>query len=393
VAAVSLEGVSKVFGGSIRAVDRLQLSVADRQLVVLVGPSGCGKTTTLRLIAGLEGVSAGVIRVGQRVVNRMPPRQRDVAMAFQQPALYPHLTVWGNLAFSFRMRWGGWWTRGRWRRLADRRVRQVARLLDIDQLLDRMPDQLSGGQQHRVALGRVLVRRPAAFLLDEPLSGLDPPRRNDLRQRVEQIARQLCTTMIYVTHDPADAMYLADRIVVMDRGTIQQAGEPRSVLQRPRNLMVARFFSQPQLNCMRGRWDWQADRLRFVGDDLVVPLAAAEASGLDVRAGRDVLMGVRPDDVRIAPGAEAGQPTVAGRVIRCRPWSADTLLEVAVAAAERSGDGLPAGGSTSERQRSWLVRAPGGSAPQAATGQPVHLQLAVSRLLWFDAQTGESLRP
>ncbi|HEV3025438.1 MAG TPA: ATP-binding cassette domain-containing protein, partial [Pirellulales bacterium] len=254
MASVVLAGVSRVYPGGVAAVDHLDLEIRDQEFLVLVGPSGCGKTTTLRLIAGLERASAGTIRIGDRVVNDLAPRRRNIAMVFQGYALYPHLTVHGNLAFGLELRcaadWFGRLRQRVWpvakdrvgkrrgaeaveRGQVDERVRQAAAALGIEPLLDRRPAELSGGQRQRVALGRAIVHEPAAFLFDEPLSNLDAQLRVEMRRELKQLHRRLATTMIYVTHDQVEALALADRIAVMEQGRVRQVGPPQEVYDQP----------------------------------------------------------------------------------------------------------------------------------------------------------------
>lgn len=235
MADVALENVAKVHRGGIRAIDGLSLRVEDGQFVVLVGPSGCGKSTTLRLIAGLERATSGTIRIGGRVVNDLPPRERDVAMVFQSLALYPHLTVYGNMALGLKLRREG-------RLEIDRKVRETAGEMGIADLLDRRPGTLSGGQRQRVALGRALVRRPRVFLLDEPLSNLDEELRSDIQDRLKGMQRRYGLTVVYITHDRAEALRLGDRVAVMADGKVQQCAGPAEVREKPANAFVARFM-------------------------------------------------------------------------------------------------------------------------------------------------------
>ncbi len=267
MAGVVLENVSRVYPGDVSAVKGIDLEVRDREFLVLVGPSGCGKTTTLRLIAGLEEVSLGKIVIDARLVNDVPPKDRDIAMVFQNYALYPHLTVYRNLAFGLELREGvgglGWlwqWalppgrkaTLRQRRRTIDQRVLEAARVLGIEELLQRYPRQLSGGERQRVALGRAMVRSPAVFLFDEPLSNLDAKLRVEMRRELKQLHRRLQTTMIYVTHDQVEALTLGDRIVVMNEGKIQQVGRPMEVYDWPANRFVAGFIGTPAMNFIGG---------------------------------------------------------------------------------------------------------------------------------------------
>jgi len=245
MARVELEKVSKVFPGPVTAVDAVDLSIADREFVVLVGPSGCGKSTTLRMVAGLEQMSSGTIRIGQRVVNDLPPKNRDIAMVFQNYALYPHMTVYKNMAFGLKLRKMP-------RAQIHQRVTEAAKILDLEHLLDRKPKALSGGQRQRVAVGRAIVREPAAFLFDEPLSNLDAKLRITTRAELKRLHQRLRTTTIYVTHDQEEAMTLGDRIVVMKDGRIQQADTPLRTYNFPVNRFVAGFIGMPPMNFFHG---------------------------------------------------------------------------------------------------------------------------------------------
>jgi len=256
MARVQLEEVGKVYPGGVEAVRDVSIDVEDGQFVVLVGPSGCGKSTTLRLIAGLEEASSGRIRIGERVVNRVHPRDRDIAMVFQSYALYPHMTVRKNMSFALRLRHTP-------RREVDRRVGEAARMLGIEELLDRKPGQLSGGQRQRVALGRAIVRQPKAFLFDEPLSNLDAKLRVSTRSELKALHRRLGATSIYVTHDQEEAMTLGDRVVVMAEGVVQQDAAPMEVYAGPANRFVAEFVGSPPMNLVEGRIEREEGRLAF----------------------------------------------------------------------------------------------------------------------------------
>src|SRR3954470_8509457 len=245
MAGVVLKDVVKVYDGGLKVVDRFNLDIADREFVVLVGPSGCGKSTTLRMIAGLEEVSSGTLSIGGRVVNDVAPKDRDIAMVFQNYALYPHMSVAENLAFGLKLR-------GESRETIAQRVRDAAELLELGSVLERLPRALSGGQRQRVALGRALVRQPAVFLLDEPLSNLDAKLRLSTRQEIARLHRRLHATMVYVTHDQIEAMTLGQRIVVFSNGEIQQIDTPMNVYTKPQNVFVAGFLGSPAMNLFRG---------------------------------------------------------------------------------------------------------------------------------------------
>jgi multiple sugar transport system ATP-binding protein len=326
MARVDLDKVSKVFPGGVKAVDSVDLHIADREFIVLVGPSGCGKSTTLRMVAGLEEISEGTIRIGDRIVNDVPPKNRNIAMVFQNYALYPHMTVYKNMAFGLKLR-------GMPKAEIKKRVAEAAKILEIEHLLDRKPKQLSGGQRQRVAVGRAIVREPAAFLFDEPLSNLDAKLRVTTRAELKRLHQRLQTTTIYVTHDQEEAMTLGDRIVVMKDGLIQQADTPLNTYNNPINRFVAGFIGMPPMNFFDGavrdaggRMTFEEGRLQgpvrggngaahdtpvvrtgeltFPGNGFTlsldrVPPAAKER--LASRAGRHVVMGIRPEHLHLSP--------------------------------------------------------------------------------------------
>jgi len=305
MASVTLVGVRKIYPGPGRprvAVDGLDLAVQNGEFVVLVGPSGCGKSTTLRMMAGLESISEGTLSIGDRVVNDVAPKDRNVAMVFQNYALYPHMTAYDNMAFNLKLR-----------RLPageiDTRVREAARLLRMTELLDRKPRQLSGGEQQRVALGRALVRQPDVFLFDEPLSNLDAKLRVEMRREIARLHRELGTTMVYVTHDQAEAMTLGDRIVVMQGGRVQQIDTPLAVYGTPANTFVAGFIGSPPMNLIEGLVSsGDTPDFRAAGGAVVLPVPRALRTALAARAGAPVVLGVRPEHVRLAAGGESGSP-------------------------------------------------------------------------------------
>jgi len=315
MAEVVLEHVTKVFPGDVRAVDDVSLTIRDREFIVLVGPSGCGKSTTLRMIAGLEDVTAGTIRIADRVVNDVAPKDRDIAMVFQNYALYPHMTVHRNMAFGLmlRRRHAAWdnplallFSPRRYRlarderREIDRRVRSAAAMLGIEELLHRRPKALSGGQRQRVALGRAIVREPKAFLFDEPLSNLDARLRIEMRAELKRLHRRVQTTTIYVTHDQEEAMTLGDRVVVMKDGVVHQVGTPFEVYEYPVNRFVAGFVGTPPMNFLAGRVVRDGDRLVFDEGANRLPLCAAHQQRLAGLVERPVIMGVRPEMLRPA---------------------------------------------------------------------------------------------
>ena len=313
MARVKLEGVRKIYteGPQQVAVDRVDVDIRDGEFVVLVGPSGCGKSTTLRMIAGLESISAGTVTIGDRVVNDVPPKARDIAMVFQNYALYPHMSVRENLGFALKLR-----------NMAatdiDQRVQSAATTLGLDQFLDRKPRQLSGGQRQRVALGRAIVRQPQVFLFDEPLSNLDAQMRVSMRREIARLHQELKVTMIYVTHDQVEAMTLGDRIVVMNRGHVMQIDTPINLYERPKNRFVAGFIGNPAMNFVegvvreagRGKGEGGAFQTTgattFVadGDGLELHLPTRVADSLAPARGKAVMLGIRPEDVSVvaSPG-------------------------------------------------------------------------------------------
>ena len=292
MAQVRLNAIVKSYDGKTNIVDGIDLQIDDGQFVVLVGPSGCGKSTTLRMIAGLEEITAGTITIGERVVNHVPPKDRDIAMVFQSYALYPHMSVYKNMAFALKLRKTP-------KAEIDRRVRDAADKLGIGQLLERKPKALSGGQRQRVALGRAIVRDPACFLFDEPLSNLDAKLRAETRAELKQLHHQLGTTSVYVTHDQEEAMTLGDRVVVMSGGVIQQQGTPLEVYTRPANRFVAGFIGMPAMNFIEGTVRRASDGLQFDGAGVTLALPEALAHAAREHLDRPVVLGLRPEHLSL----------------------------------------------------------------------------------------------
>ncbi len=291
MAEVSLRNVTKRFDG-VEAVRAINLDIADNELVVLVGPSGCGKSTTLRMIAGLEEVTSGDVLIGGEVVNDLPPKDRDIAMVFQNYALYPHMTAFENMSFGLKLR-----------KVAKdeikRRVDEAAHILDIKQLLDRKPKALSGGQRQRVAMGRAIVRNPKVFLFDEPLSNLDAKLRVQMRIEIKRVHQMVKTTTVYVTHDQVEAMTLADRVVVMNNGSIEQIGAPQELYHHPKTRFVAGFIGSPAMNFMRCRVEENGSALQVrLSDSIDLPVPAAKAARFRALAGKEVVLGLRPEHIR-----------------------------------------------------------------------------------------------
>ncbi|KPK80793.1 MAG: glycerol-3-phosphate ABC transporter ATP-binding protein [Phycisphaerae bacterium SM23_33] len=304
MADVILSQVTKVFPGDVVAVKDMSLHIHDEEFVVLVGPSGCGKSTTLRMVAGLEEVTEGEIQIAGRVVNDVPPKDRDIAMVFQNYALYPHMTVYKNMAFALRLRKYP-------KKEIERRVHEAAAVLNIEELLQRKPKALSGGQRQRVAVGRAIVRQPAAFLFDEPLSNLDAKLRVEMRAELKRLHRQLQTTTIYVTHDQEEAMTLGDRIVVMKDGLVQQCGGPLEVYHAPVNRFVAGFVGTPPMNFLEGTLVADDGRSFFDGGTFRIRLCEEHARALGGRIGQQVVLGIRPEAMGVGThGRFAGEDNV-----------------------------------------------------------------------------------
>jgi multiple sugar transport system ATP-binding protein len=310
--------VSKTYGGDTAAVRDLNLQVEEGEFVVLVGPSGCGKTTALRMVAGLEEITSGEIRIGDRVVNELAPRDRDIAMVFQNYALYPHKTVYENLAFGLRMRKVP-------KAEQRKRVEEIAHKLGLADMLQRRPAQLSGGQRQRVAMGRAIVREPKAFLMDEPLSNLDAKLRVQMRAEIARIQKALHVTTLYVTHDQVEAMTMGDRVAVMRDGVLQQVDTPQHLYDAPANLFVASFVGSPPMNIFEAAVDADGTRLAFGETQLDVPGRA-----LRNYAGRRVAVGIRPEEVREASGWDGAR--VRGRVLLVEALGAEQLVHIEVAA-------------------------------------------------------------
>jgi multiple sugar transport system ATP-binding protein len=322
VARIRFEAVSKQYPNGYVALKDLHLDIGDKEFLVLLGPSGCGKSTTLNMIAGLEDVTEGNLYFDDAVMNTVPPHKRDVAMVFQSYALYPNKTVYENIAFGLRMRKHP-------KDEIDRRVRDAARRLEIEPLLERRPDQLSGGQRQRVALGRAMVRQPQVFLMDEPLSNLDAALRISMRAEIKQLHQAMQTTFVYVTHDQAEALTLADRIVVMRLGVVQQIGTPDTIYERPANMFVASFLGNPSINFLEGQLAQENGQLLFQRGALKLALSPEAAQRLAGQAGRAVVLGLRAEDVAMHSGPAAAD-CLQGRILSVLPVGSDQFLELEV---------------------------------------------------------------
>ncbi len=365
MAEVILKGVGKSYGPVVAVTD-FNLTIADQEFVVLVGPSGCGKSTTLRMVAGLEDITAGVVAIGGRVVNELPPKDRDIAMVFQNYALYQHMSVRDNLAFGLRNR-----------RVPesqiDAQIAHAVKMLGIEPLLDRRPRQLSGGQQQRVALGRCLVRNPKVFLFDEPLSNLDAQLRSQMRLELKELRKRVPTTSIYVTHDQVEAMTLGDRIVVMKDGLVQQVGSPLELYRRPANRFVAGFIGSPAMNFIDVQAAPSGDAIAVTAPGLSLSLTGKPAATLRKHAGNAAVLGVRPQHLMLG-GAGAG-----GNLLR---------FQATLSTSEQLGDqqllDMRLGGA--------FLRVAGiDAALKLADGTTLDLAVAPENLHFFDAVSGAVL--
>ena len=352
MASVIVEQVRKAYG-TVEVVHGLDLTIEDGAFVVLLGPSGCGKSTLLRMIAGLESVTSGSIQIGERSVTNMAPKDRNIAMVFQNYALYPHMTVADNMSFALKRA-------GTPKPEIEQRVTQAAKILGLETMLQRLPRQLSGGQRQRVAMGRAIVRDPAVFLFDEPLSNLDAKLRVQMRTEIKELHQRLGTTTVYVTHDQIEAMTMADRIVILKDGRIEQTGHPLEVYDRPVNLFVAGFIGSPAMNMIKGTVDLQDGKPVVRAAEAVLPLPARAAA----MGGRAVTVGVRPEHLRPV----AGDTGLRGIVMTVEPTGPETHVYVKLAGQEVCA-------ITQER----LGLKPGG---------PVHLHCSTESLHLFDESTG-----
>ncbi|MET0560368.1 MAG: sn-glycerol-3-phosphate ABC transporter ATP-binding protein UgpC [Gaiellaceae bacterium] len=403
MAEITLESLTKVYPDGTKAVTELDLDVASGEFVVFVGPSGCGKTTALRMIAGLETITSGEVRIDGKVVNDLPPKNRDIAMVFQNYALYPHMNAAKNMGFALKMR-------GLPGDEIDRRVREVGRILGLSDSLHKKPRTLSGGQRQRVAMGRAIVRSPQAFLMDEPLSNLDAKLRVEMRAEIARIQRDLGVTTIYVTHDQTEAMTMGDRVAVMRLGLLQQIADPKVLYERPRNLFVAEFIGSPAMNLVL------ADVERSDGSVSVVfglhrlrlaPTTLDDHPGLAAYDGRRVILGIRPEDMEDATLARESRPdSVMSVVCDIRedmgsevyvhfnvPADAVTTREVVEAlVVEAAEDGEARMAAEQARGAGLVFTARLDRSTEAREQRPLELAVDVTRLHFFDPESGLAVR-
>jgi multiple sugar transport system ATP-binding protein len=391
MAEIALENLAKVYPDGTPALSDLTLDVQDGELVVFVGPSGCGKTTALRMVAGLEDITSGVVRIGRRVVNTLPPKDRDVAMVFQNYALYPHMSAYDNMAFGLKMR-------SLPKAEIRRRVADAARVLGLEQVLKKKPRTLSGGQRQRVAMGRAIVREPQAFLMDEPLSNLDAKLRVEMRAEIARIQRDLKATTIYVTHDQVEAMTLGDRVVVLRDGYLQQVGTPKELYERPVNLFVAEFIGSPAMNLVG------ADIVRDNGTLRAV--FGTNSLTLDARpelvpyVGRRVILGIRPEDLDDASVTGRGDSGMIAAVVDIREdLGSEIFVHFGVEAPPVRGEDVEAAlgeealEATSDqvRRKGSLFTARVSRESHAREGDVLELGVNASRLHFFETESGTAI--
>jgi len=392
MADVAFDEVDKVYDNGVQAVFDLTLGINDGEFLVLVGPSGCGKTTALRMVAGLEDISAGTVSIGGRVVNDVTPKERDIAMVFQNYALYPHLSVAENIAFGLRLRKAD-------KSVINERVTWAAKMLDLTQYLDRRPKELSGGQRQRVAMGRAIVRQPQVFLMDEPLSNLDAKLRVQMRADIAKLQRELGVTTIYVTHDQVEAMTMGDRVAVMSKGRLQQVDAPQRLYDRPENLFVAGFIGTPPMNLIEGTASVNGGvSIDLGGNSLPI---SGEALGNYPRLreydGRNVIVGLRAGDLH--PGQERGDlPKIQARVELVESLGGESMAYFHVDARQIKAEGVVEEQELESSDEASVV----GSRPNLVASFPPHIQLKLGdevpvsvdtgKLHFFDEGTGEPLR-
>lgn len=367
---VTLKGIRKIYPGNVMAVKGFDMDIADKEFIVLVGPSGCGKTTTLRMIAGLEEISEGELYIGDKLVNDVPPKDRDIAMVFQNYALYPHMTVYENMAFGLKLKKVP-------KAEIDERVKNAAKILEIEHLLDRRPKALSGGQRQRVALGRAIVREPKVFLMDEPLSNLDAKLRVQMRTEISKLHKRLETTFIYVTHDQTEAMTMGTRIVIMKDGEIQQIDSPQNAYDRPNNLFVAGFIGSPQMNFLTAEVVANGDSVELkLGDGSIINMAEERQKMLRENGyiNKKVHLGIRPEnlhDSEVDP-LTSNFGTIKGKVEVAELMGSETYLYLSIA-----GQQLTARVDSHSRMR---------------TGDTVELQFHRDKIHLFDMETEKAIR-
>ena len=368
MAGISLQNIRKVYPGNVEVIPNLNLEIKDKEFIILVGPSGCGKSTTLRMIAGLEEITGGEMYIGDRLVNDVPPKDRDIAMVFQNYALYPHMTVYKNIAFGLQLRKVP-------KDEIDRKVHEAAKVLDLEHLLNRKPKALSGGQRQRVALGRAMVRDPAVFLLDEPLSNLDAKLRTAMRSEITRLHKRLNTTFVYVTHDQTEAMTMGDRIVVMKDGIIQQADTPQNLYDYPCNLFVAGFIGSPQMNFIDATIQKKDGKycVAFQNYAFEIPADKGGAETFEKFVGKAITFGIRPEDISTEDErlTQHAGSVISAEIDLAELMGAEVYLYLVMG------------------EQKLIARTPGGYTGRA--GDTAKLAINMDKLHLFDKETGEAI--
>ena len=397
MAAVSFDGVTKTYPDGTTAVNGLDLEITDSEFMVLVGPSGCGKTTALRMVAGLEDISRGVLKIGERVVNHVPSRDRDIAMVFQSYALYPHLTVYDNIAFGLRIKKLP-------KEEIDKRVQNAAKILGLEQFLDRKPRALSGGQRQRVAMGRAIVREPAVFLMDEPLSNLDAKLRVQMRAEIAGLQRDLGVTTVYVTHDQVEAMTMGDKVAVMRKGELQQVADPQTLYDQPVNLFVAGFIGSPSMNMVEATLETRNGGVaaKVGSQSIVIPAETVSARpALAQYAGREVVLGIRPEDLEDAAlnTSAPSEQRLQGKTELTEALGSEIMVHFSIAAKPAVTDDVRELAQDVGDDRAVQELAAGaaetatlvgrfGARSRVRPGQPVEVAVDARSLHFFDPESG-----
>jgi len=392
LAGVAFEEISKIYPDGTRAVDGLTLEIGDGEFMVLVGPSGCGKTTALRMVAGLEDISEGVLKIGERIVNHVPSRDRDIAMVFQSYALYPHLSVYENIAFGLKIKKMP-------KEEIEKRVNDAARILGLDPFLKRKPRALSGGQRQRVAMGRAIVRQPAAFLMDEPLSNLDAKLRVQMRAEIAGLQRTLGVTTVYVTHDQVEAMTMGDRVAVMRKGELQQVADPQTLYDRPVNLFVGGFIGSPAMNMIEATLERHNGGYAAKLGDQSIDIGDALSARPALRAfeGRQVVLGIRPEDLEDSGLGAVGAQTIRGTTQLTEALGSEIMVHFGINARhamtddvrelkEDVGEDRDVGALDTEGTATLVGRF--GARSRVRPGEPVEVAVDTRSLHFFDPDTG-----
>jgi multiple sugar transport system ATP-binding protein len=385
VASIELDAINKVYPNGFHAVHDLSLTVADGEFMVLVGPSGCGKTTALRMVAGLEEITSGTLRIGDESVTTRPPRERDIAMVFQNYALYPHMTVRQNIGFALSLRRGS-------KADSERKIREAAEILGLTESLDRKPAQLSGGQRQRVAMGRAIVREPSAFLMDEPLSNLDAKLRVQMRAEVSQIHRRLGVATMYVTHDQTEAMTMGDRVAVLNAGVLQQCDHPQVLYDRPDNLFVAGFMGSPAMNLYEATLEGDLGAMHLGSQSVALPSGLGESRpGLREFGQRKVVVGIRPEELTVSAeqnGAATGGMLVDVELVEA--LGSELLVHYTLDAHRVHAHENPDEQEIADIVGGGIARVP--ARTPVAVGDRVRLALSGEGLHFFDPATGRAIR-